>query len=389
MRVISGVLLLGSLLASAALAQTDKIPVPSKIGGKSLEEWKRDLSDKDASRRAQAIMAIVEFREAASTCVGAILERLNDGDVSPRARALGALRMMSIEDKDVDRVVKAVAARLVPSQEPQAVIRYEATITLNRFVTDGQPAISNLITATMDKASWEIRHHAVSLLWRIGLAMGKEDSPPDQRIVEALLTSLRNDRTYQVRLETIQGLGALGRPANPSLLAKVVSELQLCSVHPNKPLAIWAYCGLVAMQDGKPAEQSLNTLAKFVKSQDLETRIQAAAALGALGSKAKGKVSLLLEMLKDKEPYAVQAAAAALGSVGDTGEPVISGLIDVVGDKDPGNAISGVAALVNLKQNNSRVVGVLDKMRENKDLDRRLRYVIEEGLKELRNPPKK
>lgn len=388
MRVITGALLLSLFLIEATLAQSQKMAAPSKISGKSLDEWKKDLSSEDASRRAQAIVAIVEFREAASSCVPAILERLTDRDVSPRARALGALRMMSIEEKDIDRVVKAVAGRLVPAQESQAIVRYEATITLNRFVTDGQPAVTNLITATMDKSSWEIRHHAVSLLWRIGQAMGKEDSPPDQRIVEALLFSLRADRTYQVRLETIQGLGALGRPANPSLLAKVVSELNLCAVHPNKPLAIWAYCGLVAMQEGKPAEQSLNLLAKFVKSQDPETRIQAAAALGALRDKAKKKVPLLLEMLKDKEPYAVQAAASALGALGDSSDPVITALLDIVDDKDPGNAVSGVTALVNLKQNNTRVVGVLDKRRENKDLDRRLRYTIEEGLKELRNPKK-
>ncbi|MFO0842745.1 MAG: HEAT repeat domain-containing protein [Gemmataceae bacterium] len=389
MRVTTGALLLGLLIVGALPAQSLKAPAPSRIGGKSLEEWKKDLSSEDASRRAYAIIAITQFGEAASSCVPAIIDRLKDGDVSPRARALGALRTMSIDEKDIDRVVRAVAARLVPAQESQAVIRYEATITLNRFVTDGQGAISNLIVATMDKSSWEIRHNAVSLLWRIGVGMGQEDSPPDQRIVEALLTSLRNDRTYQVRLETIQGLGALGRPANPMLLAKLVSELKLCAVHPNKPLAIWAYCGLVAMEDGKPAEQSLNTLAKFVKSQDLETRIQAATALGALRDKAKSKVPLLVDMLKDKEPYAVQAGASALGALGEAGENVISALLDLTDDKDPITAASAVAALVNLKQNNTRVVGMLEKMREKKDLDLRLRYTIEEGLKELRAPKKK
>jgi HEAT repeat protein len=277
----------------------------------------------------------------------------------------------------------------VLAKETQAVIRYEATITLARFVTDGGPAVNNLITATMDKASWEIRHNAVSLLWRIGVNLGKEDSPPDARIVDALLASLRADRTYQVRLETIQGLGALGRPGSPGQLAKVVSELTLCAGHSNKPLAIWAYCGLVAMQDGKPAEQSLNTLAKFVRSQDLETRIQAVAALSALRDKAKSKVPLILEMLKDSEPYAVQAAATALGELGDSREPVVAALLDVLKDKEPATAISGVQALVALKQNNARVTGALDKMREKKDLDLRLRYTIEEGLKELRSPKKK
>ncbi len=366
-----------------------KTPIPSKIGGKTLEEWKKDLLSEDASRRAQAIMAIVEFGEGAASAVQAIIDRLNDKDVSPRARALLALRAMSIEDKDVEKVVRAVANRLIPAVESQAVIRYEAALTLYRFVNDGAPAIPNLIVATMDKASWEIRRHAISLLWRISISTGKEDSPPDDRIVEALLNSLRMDRTYQCRLETIQGLGAIGRPGNPALLNKVVSELNLCAVHPNKPLAIWAYSGLVAMQDGKPAEQALNTLAKFLKNSDLETRIQAATALGALTDKAQSKVPMLLEMLKDKEPLAVQAAARSLGLLGDKSDKVIDALLELVNDPEPMNGASAVAALVNLKQRNSRVMTRLDKMLEKKDLDRRLRFFIEEGLKELRKPEKK
>src|SRR3954447_26013794 len=102
MRVVTGAVLLGLLVAVVASAQPPrgtndpKQATPSKIAGKSLDEWKKELTIEDASRRAQAIVAIAQFGEAASSCVPAIVDRLTDKDVSPRARALGALRVIPV-----------------------------------------------------------------------------------------------------------------------------------------------------------------------------------------------------------------------------------------------------------------------------------------------------
>lgn len=402
MRAFTVLLLCGCLFTSEILAQSTRPGVnsdpdksgsnkdtPSSVGGKRLEEWKQELANEDASKRAQAILAIMQFGDEAASCVPALIERLQDRDVSPRARALLALRTIAIQEKDVDAIVKAIGQRLLPQQETQAVIRYEATISLRRYIDDGQPAIPSLITATMDKSSWEIRNNAVSLLWRIGIAMGKEGSPPDARIVEALLAALRFEKTYQVKLEIIQGIGALGRPTNPALLSKVISELTLCAGHKNRPLAIWAYAGLVALQDATAGEQSLNTLSKFLRNENLETRIQATLAIGTLGEKAKKKLPNILAMLKDKEPYAVKAAAAALGSIGDKSPDTISALVELLDEKDPDVAGAAVASLVNLKQNNSTVLTAFDRLLGKKDLDLRLRSMIQEGTKELKKPAKK
>lgn len=399
MRFASQAIIFGLIVfVSAASAQKpdessmkDPPPDPTSIGGKSLREWREELTKQDASRRAQAIMAIMQFGESASRAVPDILARLEDTDVSPRAKALLALRTIPVEEKAIPEIVRAVSKRLYVQYEGQAVVRLDALLTLGRFVNDGVPAVPALINATMDKASWEIRHTSIGLLWRIGLDTQK-DNQPDQRITEALLTCLRTAKTYQEKLETIQGLGAMGRPPNPSLQAKVISELQLCTNTRdprNRPITIWAYAGLAAMQDGDAADASLATLAKFLKNQDLDTRVQAAMALGAIRGKAKKRVPALLTMLADKEPYAVQAACTALGLVGETGDSVVDALVEMLRHKDPNVAGSAVHALVQLKQNNGRVHGAFDKLRENKDLDYRLRGLIEEAIKELKKPSKK
>lgn len=197
------------------------------------------------------------------------------------------------------------------------------------------------------------------------------------------------DRTFQVRLETLQGLGAMGRPDDPGLLARVVSELDLCSKHSNRPLAIWAYAGLVAMQDGAAAESSLRAISKFLKSEDIDTRVQAISALGALGKQAKSRVPTLVAMLDDKDAVAVQAACSALGNIGEKDERVVTPLLSLLQHKDPIRAAGAVNALVTLKAKTTPVTSAMDKMLEKKDLDIRLRAMIQFGLKELQKTDKK
>jgi HEAT repeat protein len=403
MRVMCGAVLLGALLVGAVGGQPpsskekSSIDDPTSVGGKTLQQWKELITKGDASQRAQAIMTIMEFGNSAAKCVPDLIGRLNDPDVSPRARALLALRTIAIEERDVEKVVSAVAKRLVYAgpggslAETQAVIRYEATITLRRFIADGAPAIPNLITATQDKASWEIRHNSIALLWRIGVETSK-DKPPDPRITEALLSSIQPKATFQEKLEAIQGLGAMGRPGNQALLKRVIDTLSICTnarVESNRPLTIWAYAGLVAMQDGTAADKSLNRLLQFLKHENLDMRIQAAVAVGALKGQAKKTVPALVAMLKDREPLGIQAGCAALALVGDKSDAVISPLIELLDHKDIGCASAAVASLVNLKQNTTRVMSKFDKMLEKKDLDIRLRYIIDEGIKELKKPAKK
>jgi HEAT repeat protein len=406
MRVVGGALLLGLvLLAQGGSAQPPRkqsTPAtsrdspgglsPDKVAGKTLDQWIKDLSNEDASIRTQAVMALPEFGDRAHKAVPELLKRLNDPDVSPRARAVMSLRVIAVAEKDVPKVVAALAARIQPTnqgREVQASVRYEAVVTLRRFLEDAQPAIPALITGTLDRASWELRYISVQLLWRVAV---KSKEGADPRVTKALLNLLTYEKTYLVRLETIQGLGAMGRPESPELLAKVVGALSTCT-HTNrtqnKPLTVWAFAGLVAMQDGPASKKSLEALAKFLKSDTLELRVQAVQALGHLGDRAKAKLPAVLEVLHDQEPVAVQAACAALGWMRDKSDRVVDALLALLPSKDAATAAAAVIALVNIRANTEPVLKALDKMLEDKKLDIRLRYLIEEAIKELKKPPPK
>jgi HEAT repeat protein len=379
--------------SSSKSGSTKGFPTKDKdkppFGGKTLEQWKRELKSDDPSKRTMAILAIMNFGEQAADLVSALIERLHDPDVSPRAKALLALRTIGIHANDVEKVVVAVSKRISPQFESQAVIRYEATVTLQRFLVDAAPAIPNLVIGTIDRSSWEIRHQCVSLLWRVGME-GKNG--PDERAVGALLDVLHTPyQSYHVRLEALQGLTMMGRPAGQSMLTRALRTLGQVSLSPNSVYALWAFAAQVSMTEGTASEPSLRALSKYLQSKSLEVRAQAAQALGSLGKRAKSRVPVLLVMLKDKEAVAVQGACIALSRIGDTSERVVDGLLEVLEHPDYWRASGAVKALVDLKLNIPRVITAMDKRKPTApttDQDRHLRWLIEMGIAELKKPKK-
>jgi HEAT repeat protein len=359
------------------------------------------MKNGDASKRSEACLAVMYFSDN-SSAVKPLLDRLDDGDVGVRAKALYALRHVAIDEGMVPTVVKvvgkkiAVQDKLREHRDTQAVIRLEAAITLKRFVLDIKPALFALGEGARDPSAWDIRNACLSILWRY--ATDPKNGSDAGICVEYILAALAQETTFYNRLEAIQGLAAValqnakGATASPKLQAKVIAALNkytITRVQGNKPLTIWAYAGLVSLQEGVSSRASLNTLAKFLnKEWPLDVRAQAAQALGFLGKKAEAKVPQLLLLLDEKEPVMVQAGCAALASVGDKSDKVIDALMKILDHKDPATANSAVIALVRLKADTASLIKVLDKMLEKKDLHIGLRMTIEAAIKELKKPAK-
>ena len=388
MRVVFGALLLGvCFFVPSSPSQTppkDMKSGPTTVGGKTLSDWKLDLTAKDPSRRAEAVIAITRFGDANAECALPLVNVTHDGDVSPRVRAVIALRMIAVDDKHLGKVIEALAARLNTATESQAIVRLEAVVSLKRFVGEKalDAAVSGLIKGTLDKGSWEIRYHCVGTLWRVGRA---QKNGTEAVIYEALLAALNTDSTHLVRMEILQGLGALGKPANnPILLNKIITTLNTVTRSNNQVRAIWANSALVAMQDVKLAEGSLIRISKSLKHETLQTRIEAATALGWLGSRSKSRIPMLIVMLGDADADGVWAACKALGNIGEAKDDVVDALMKLLAHKDPSRAAAAVTALVNLRVNTSRVTDTFEKMRENKDLDIRLRGHIEQAIADLK-----
>src|SRR5262249_17742466 len=138
-------------------------------------------------------------------------------------------------------------------------------------------------------------------------------------VIKVFLEQMRS-ASAQVRLQAVIGLGALGRPADQTVLHEVESALLLKAKdqrEKDKGVTIWANASLMALD--KVDDGLLKRITDFLKKDKVDVRIQAARALGTVGEKARGAVPVLIEMLDDREKTVVFAATDALLQINTDG----------------------------------------------------------------------
>jgi HEAT repeat protein len=365
---------------------------PTEVGGKTLTQWKVDLTSGDPYVRADAIQAVVHFGPGAGEAVPLLVQRCQDRDVSPRTKAVIALRLVRAADKDRPKVIDALSQRLwtgLSGSETESIVRYEAARGLLFYASlDNGPEQVRRVLGAVAKAAEDPRCCEARLLCLQILRLAGHDKTtgPDARATNALLKALR-DPTGKVRLEAILGLGAMGRPRDPVLLGKVVSALQqvLTSRAPRAHL-MWAHVGLLAMDD-KLADSSLKALARYLDSSDMTVRAEAAHVLGAIGPQAKKYVPTLLKHLSDKEPVAVSVSAALVG-IKDTSGPVLDGLIKQLERKEPAVVAAACLAMGELGVSNQQMLKALQAAADRPGLDKDLKAIIQGTLDHYSKPPK-
>jgi hypothetical protein len=369
------------------------------FGGRTFEQWRKEMTHEDSSRRGEAIMSILNFGpKTAGKAVPDFVQRLHDRDVGARTNACMALRVVHVDAEHVNRVVDALAGRIVPGPFPdyesQAVVRYHAALTLLRFAPSAGPVASKVLIGLHDTTAYLVRKTCAAILWRIAVnGTGKDGKGgPDPKIVQGLLDWMQFEKTYHVRLEILQGLGAVSKPADMRLQARMVSDLTKYATSQNKALAIWAYAALVSHTQGPAHERALKTIASYLHSKDTDTKIQAVMALGGLGKKARNQVPAVKELLQREKDNAliVQGACIALSLMADANDnAVVEALLDLLKQTNPPHkAAAAVKAIVDLKLKDERVIKALDKMLENKQLDDNLTAWVKAALRELRGEKK-
>lgn len=307
-------------------AKSGKENYISTVGGRGLNEWITDLKNADPSVRERAIRAVVMFGPLASQAIPTIIERTNDKDGSPRIRAVMALGMMDLADRDIPKVVEALVRRI--GNEPQAVIRYQAMISLARFQPiDAKSAIPSLAKEVEDINTWEIRKLAVSLL----ASLGYDDSKgPDPLALKGLITALK-DPAIQVKQEAVYGLATIGRPADAALATSVKNAFTGLLTNPDKGIAIWANVGLINLD--KPDGKLLSNISRHLDDQRADVRVLAARALGTMGKLAEFTIPELTRALNDKEPEVQMMAAWALAMMGPNAIKALPNLRDLADNK--------------------------------------------------------
>lgn len=343
LRVVAAVVLLlpagheGRGQAPKEVAKSES--VPSEVAGRTFDQWKADLKHPDPSVRSEAILTLLQFGAPSSEVIQLLIDRSHDRDASPRVKAIILLTMLEVPKKDVPAVVKALVQRL--ADDSQSIIRYQAAVALDRFADEpsAKIAIGPLLKCSEDAATWEIRKLAVALLRRVGQdpTLG-----PEYRISQALINAAR-DPTAGVRLEVAMSMGALGRPADTVMWATTEKVLQGLARDRDPVVGLWANVSLQCLADNF-SEERLHAIAVYLRSPQQRMRVQAARAIGVMGTKASSAVPDLLKALDDKDSEVVFEACNALAGARDVSPKVMTALTDLSKRENAGKAVRDLAA---------------------------------------------
>jgi HEAT repeat protein len=310
---LAGLALTGLLAAAVPIhAQTKD----SKVGGKTADEWLKELQSReirDPSVKQKAIGALTQFgsgiqKKAGPAFIFILQEKEVDGSV--RVNAAIAIGTIGLDAKDMD---KGVAALVLLLSNTQAIVRLHATMALGRLGPPAKAAIPKLARDTInDKSSWEIRKAAASALASIAL---DREKGPDTVTVAALTRAIHSpyaDVCALVRLEAIVSLSILGVSGRAGELETVLDTLKGAMNDRDKCVAIWARVLTVGYNKDAALDPHLKVIGKYLADNDLEVRNHAARSLSALGPRARPLIPLLIKNLRDPEMDAASAAAQTL-----------------------------------------------------------------------------
>jgi HEAT repeat protein len=318
-----------------------------KLGGKNFDEWKKDLTSADPAVVENAIRTIVFYGDLAKgEAMDILIAKLNPRkyynlDTSIKVNVVIAIGTLGVDSSNREEATDALIRAL---SDEQALVRFQAALALGAIGRDGAKAIDKLLLKLKDHSTWEVRKACARALSSVALP-AKDDKYPESRVIEGLRYRASNDTCFQVRLEAVQSLIALGlpKPANEQTILirtlKSIAERDYYAIQggkekEDKTVRIWAQVALMRMEVAVDKEQyvksharRLDWVGKLLTDPILGVRCQAARALGQMGSYAKSQVEKLAEVLeKDKDPIMVGWTVWAIAAMGKEGKPAIPAL---------------------------------------------------------------
>jgi HEAT repeat protein len=293
-----------------------------KVNGKTIDQYIKEFSSKDTSRREQAIRTIAAFPpDTAIRAIPALLAELKrhagsvSVDLSVRTAICVVLAEIFRSSDKIDTKLKTEAAGIVGRflQDSQIVMKYRAVQTIGTIGPEAIKATPLLLAMLRDQSSWEIRQAAALAL--AGIAHDPKTGV-DLNVLKALYATL-NDSAFQVRLAAIQALAYLGPPSDDGLKRSYIESLKPIAIKDPEPsLQIWARVA-IAYAANQFDQEVLGPIAKMMSDPDPAIRVQAVQSMGAIGPKAASvTLKSIIARFEDKDASVKLMAIWAAGQMG-------------------------------------------------------------------------
>jgi HEAT repeats len=315
-------------VAVSASGQTPQTKEITEIGGRTFEQWMKDISHKDPSRREVAVQTILGFGpekayEAAPTLVAELRKHLtNPIDTSLRVNitiALGAIlgaktnadpKLVKPPDPKVLKEAITLLTKLL--SDSQGIVRYRAAQALASIGQEARTAVEALLPLLREQYNFEVRQAGAMTLGKV--AMDPKNGPSITAIIR--LQALLTDPAYKVRQAACQALAMLGPPPDPKdgtqkyLTLKALEPVAKKDAEP--VVQIWAHVAIM-FYTNKFADDNVGPIVEYLRTGDIIARIEAGQALSAAAPMAKSSVPALIGALGDPEASVGMVAILALG----------------------------------------------------------------------------
>jgi HEAT repeat protein len=371
--------------------------------GKSVDTWRKELTNRDAAVRRSAAFALGRMGEGGRSAVLQLVRRLQeDKDAGVRdmaATALGDIaRALRGNNDEVWEKSGGVLLKIL-KDDPSEQVRRSSAYALGAFGPTASGAAANLIQALGDgkpsvrqNAAWAlgqigeeagaavpklcaclsdkdtlVRRDAAGALGSIGKAGEKAGQP--------LIELVKSEADNVVKKTALESLAHLAGPQLASSATNIESLLQ-----DHDPDVRWHAAIVLARIGGEQSAPALRVLSEALKKGEPDIQEQAAAALSKLGPLAKPAMYDLADTLTDakKSENVRRNAALAIAHIGAAAEPVVPSLVKALKRSQP-TLVRQFAAealsTLGYPANKKAIPDILDAIENDKDKDVRLKCV--------------
>lgn len=333
----------GNGAANSTMPSTAAPAYPSQVGGKTLDQWIKEIEDPDPSHRQMAISQVLQFGPNAKKAIPALIKQVrNSPDVAPKAYAIIALKQLVPQDVATYGTVAVDALCGIGGLDNnQGTIRIQACLALAAIGPPARASIPKLVKLVEDRLSNEVRQWAAFALGKVGY---DNDGYADGRALGALIGGI-DDVSREVRLECLQSITNLGPPPAGPGAAQVKEKLERrVKTEKDNSAKIWVRVAIMRMDPTKVNDANLNPITGLMKEKgDLDIRVQAARAIGFFGPAAKSKIPELVEALNDPEPLMVWQALWSLAMMGKEAKNALPQIEKVAADSKADKSVQEAA----------------------------------------------
>jgi HEAT repeat protein len=337
-------------LVACGLGQTPSSDV-TEVGGRSFEQWMKEITHKDPSKRENAIRSVMAFGpERAAEAMPALLAELRRHtpgapiDTSVRVNiviALGAI-FPNVKSPDVKQRSDAIVLLTRLLRDSQDIVQLRAAQSLGMIGPEARSAIPELLPLLRDLSTWELRQAAATALGQI--SFDPRTGPPPE-VLNALYERIKSDQAFQVRLASMQALALAGPSADITHRAGMIKVIEPIARKDSEPaLQVWAQLAMMNLT-GKVVDNNLDQIAKLLHKGDLLTRNHAAQAIGMVGVRAKETIPALLSGLSDPDPGVQGWVIWALSRMEGHAAKAIPALEKIAADAKSPDAIKKAAKM--------------------------------------------